>query len=354
MVDMLLYIFLGFLIGFVLSLRFIRNPRKALNWGVILGVVPLVLLLGPANAPMQGIGSVLNFAFFALGPIMLVPFVASSAALGMAGASIVLWIGHQRLRWASRANGVAILGLTASATLLPVAQRELANRHLVEDQDVRAAEIIRADFTGTLAEHQVAFPASPRLRVFDDCAPDVQAGLFGCSTNLTNPVSGFTKPNDVLLHERRDPINFRTIRVSPVEHDCRLGNDYCLTQEKVDHWCREIRPDQADSIWCRDMPTMQFELRRDATSGPSDRDEPELTAQYSDTALGPGRVTCFYSPDPAETDRQGVTCRLVFELANRVSATLSVRREQITAGDPELIKTIELIPDYWASLTETR
>lgn len=351
---MLLFIFVGFLIGFVLSLRFVRNPRKALIWGVVLGVVPSVLLLGPANAPVQGIGSVLNFAFFALGPIMLVPFVVSSAALGMAGASIVLWIGHQRPRWASWATGVAILGLTASVTLWPVAQREIAKRHLAEDRDVRAAEIIRADFTGTLAEHQVAFPASPRLHVFDDCAPDVQAGLFGCSTSLTNPVSGFTKPNDVLLHERRDPINFRTISVSAVEHDCRPGNDYCLTQEKVGHWCREIRPDQADSIWCHDLPTMQFELRRDATPGPSDRDEPELTAQYSDTALGPGRVTCFYSPNPAETHRQGATCRLAFDVSNGVSATLGVRREQIAAGDLVLMKTIELIPDYWASLTESR
>jgi hypothetical protein len=102
------------------------------------------------------------------------------------------------------------------------------------------------------------------------------------------------------------------------------------------------------------MPTMQFELRRDATPGPSDRDEPELTAQYHDTALGPGRVTCFYSPNPAETDRQGATCRLAFEVANGVSATLGVRREQIASGDPVLIKTIEMIPNYWAILTGNR
>ncbi|WP_282092932.1 hypothetical protein [Epibacterium ulvae] len=285
---------------------------------------------------------------------MLVPFVASSAALGMAGASIVLWIGHQQPRWASWATGTAILGLTASVTLWPITQREIAKRQVAEDRDVRAAEIIRADFAGFLAEHQIAFPASPRLHIFDECAPDVEAGLFGCSTSLTNPVTVFTKPNDVLLHERRDSINFRTISISPVEHDCRARNDYCVTQEKVDHWCREIRPDQTDSIWCRDIPAMQFELRRDATPGPSDRDEPELTAQYLDTALGPGRVTCFYSPNPAETDRQGVTCRLAFDVANGVSATLGVHREQITTGDPLLTETIKLIPDYWASFTENR
>ena len=319
-----------------------------------MGVVPFVLLLGPANSPVQGIGSVLNFAFFALGPIMLIPFVASAAALGMAGASIVLWIGHQQPSWAAWVTGFTILVLAASVTLWPVAKREIAKRQVTEDRDVRTAEIIRADFSGTLAEHQIAFPASPSLHVFDDCRPDVQAGLFGCSTSLTNPVSVFTKPNDVLLHERSDPINFRTISVSPVEHDCRSGNEYCLTQEKVDHWCREIRPDQADSIWCRDILAMQFELRRDATPGPSDRDEPELTAQYLDTALGAGRVTCFYSPNPAETHRQGVTCRLAFDVANGVSATLGVRRDQITAGDPVLMKTIELIPNYWASLTENR
>ncbi len=248
--------------------------------------------------------------------------------------------------------GVAILGLVASVTLVPVAQRENAKRQLAEDRNRRAAEIIRADFSGTLAEHQIGFPASPRLSVFDDCGPDVQAGLFGCSTSLTNPVSILTKPNDVLLHERRDAINFRQITVSPVEIDCDLGGNYCLTQEKVDHWCRVIRPDQASSIWCRDIPAMGFALKRGAIPGPSDRDEPELTAQYSDTALGPGRVTCFYSPNPAETDRQGVSCHLFFAFTHGVSAVLGLRRERIIARDPELLQTIELIPDYWASLTE--
>ena len=318
-----------------------------------MGLVPLVLFLGPASYPVQGIGSVLYFAIFALGPIMLVPLLAIGAALGMAGASIVLWIGHRRPRWVSWTTGVAILGLAASVTLWPVAQREIAKRELAENRDIRAAQITRADFTGTLSGHQIAFPASPRLHVFDDCAPGVQAGAFGCSTSLTNPVSSFTKPSDVLLHERRDPIIFRTISVSPIENDCRLG-EYCLTQEKVDHWCREIRPDQADSIWCRDIPKMPFQVRRDATPGPSDRDEPELAAQYSDTALGPGRVTCFYSPLPTETDRQGVSCRLIFDLANGVSATLSVGREQLTSGDPDLMETIELVPDYWGILTGIR
>jgi len=351
---MVLFVFVGFLIGFASSLRFVRNPRKALVWGVVLGAAPLIVLLGPASAPVQGIGSVLNFAFFALGPIMLVPFVASSAALGMAGASVVLWVGQKQSRWAAWITGVVILALTASVTLWPVMQREIEKRHLADNRERRAAEIAQADFTGSLAGHQLDFPASPRLHVWDDCAPGVQAGSFGCSTDLTNPISVFTKPSDVLLNERRDPISFRTISISSVEHDCRPGNDFCLTQEKVDTWCREVRPDQAASIWCRDMPAMQFELRKDATPGPSDRNEPELAAQYADTALGPGRVTCFYSPNPAETGRQGASCRLAFDVTNGVSATLGVRRVQITAADPVLIETIGLIPDYWEILTDDR
>lgn len=351
---MLLFIFVGFLIGFVLSLRFVRNPRKALTWGVILGVVPFVLLLGPANAPVQGIGSVLNFAFFALGPIMLAPFVVSSAALGMVGASIVLCIGQGRPRWVRWTTGLAIVGLTASVIVWPVALREITKQKLAEDRETRAAEIIRADFTGTLAGHKVNFPASPRLHVFDDCAPGVQAGLFGCSTDLTNPVSVFTKLNDVLLHERRDTINFRTISVSAVEQDCPSGNDYCLTQEKVDQWCREIRPDQADSIWCLDKPSKRFGFKTDAKPSPSDREEPELAARYTDTALGPGRVTCFYSPNPDETDRQGASCSLSFIIADGVSVTFGARREQIASGDSVLIETIELVPEYWANLTENR
>ncbi|MEJ5220142.1 hypothetical protein WG622_17945 [Cognatishimia sp. D5M38] len=212
----------------------------------------MILLMGPANAPVQGIGSVPNFAFFPLGPIMLVPFVGSSAALGMAGAAIVLWIGCQQPKWVSWAAGVAIAGLTASVTLWPVAQRETAKRQVAKDRIVLADAIKRADFKGTLSGHKVAFPASPRLAVIDDCAPGVQAGLFGCTTNLINPVSILTKPDEVLLKERRDPIVFRTISISTVEQDCRTGNDYCLTQEKVERWCNQVRPDQADSIWCLD------------------------------------------------------------------------------------------------------
>ena len=147
---MLLFSFVGFLIGFVLSLRFVRNPRKALIWGVILGVVPLVLLLGPANAPVQGIGSVLTFAFFALGPFMLAPFVVSGAALGMVGASIVLWIGQGRPRWVRWTSGLAIVGLTASVTLWPVAQREITKQKLAEDRETRAAEIEEAGGKVTL------------------------------------------------------------------------------------------------------------------------------------------------------------------------------------------------------------
>lgn len=343
---MLLFIFLGFITGFTLSLRFVGKPRRALIWGMVLGGVPLALLLGPGNAPIQGIGSALNFAFFALGPVMLVPFLATSAALGVAGASAVLLIGKGRAAWVSWAVGTALVGIVATLTLLPVAQREIAKRQLAEDRDARAEAIIRADFKGTLAGHQVAFPASPRLHVFHNCRP----GYLGCSTNLTNPVSILTKPDEALLNERHDPISFRIISVSSVDIECRLG-DYCLTQEKIDHWCAEIRLDQASGIWCRDLPAMKFSLRTDATPGPSDRDEPELAARYAATTLGSGRVTCFYSPDKTETHRQGASCMLSFDVADGVKAILGVSREQIRSEEPSLAATIAIIPEYWTALT---
>ncbi len=349
-----LFIFIGFFIGFALSFRFVRRPRIALIWGLVLGGLPLAFLLGPLNAPIQGIGSVLYFAVFALGPIMLVLFVAIGAAFGMAGASVAMWVGQERASWIGWTTGLAILGLITSLTLWPVAKREIAKRQLAEDREMRTEAITRADFKGTLAGHQVTFPATPRLHVFDNCAPGIQAGLFGCSTSFTNPVSIFTKPDEVLLHERSDLIIFRTISISATEHECRLGNDSCLTQKKIDRWCRETRPDQAGSIWCRDAPEMQFVLRADATPGPSDRDEPELTARYADTVLGPGRVTCFYSPDKTETHRQGTSCRLSFDLVSGVKVTLGARREQITSDDQALTATIALIPDYWATLTVER
>lgn len=348
---MLLFVFMGFLIGFALSLRFVRRPRKALIWGLALGVVPLALLLGPDDAPIQGIGSALNFAFFALGSLMLIPFVTSSAALGVAGGAAVLWTRQGSARWVGWAAGVALVGIVAALTVLPGAHREMIKRQLAEDRDTRREAIMRANFKGTLAGHQVAFPASPRLHLVDDCAPGLQAGLFGCSTALTNPVTMLTRPEEKLLHERSDPISFRTIRVNAVEPDCRLRS-FCLTQKKIDRWCVELRPDQADSIWCRDMPPMRFSLRTDAAAadGPSDRDEPELAARYANTPLGPGKVACFYSPDPADIDRQGAGCKLSFALADGVKASLSVSRAQVTSDDPELAATIALIRDYWAIL----
>lgn len=236
-------------------------------------------------------------------------------------------------------------------TLLPVAQREMAKRQLANDRDTRAEAIIRADFEGTLAGYQVSFPASPRLHLFDDCAPGIQPSLFGCSTSLTNPVTSLTGTNETLLHERSDPISFRTISVKAVESDCTLGA-FCLTQEQIDRWCDEIRSDQADGIWCRDMPPMRFSFRTDATPGPSDRDEPELAARYANTPLGPGRIVCFYSPDTTETDRQGASCTLSFDMADGVKASLSLRRTQITSDDQALTATIALVPEYWAALTD--
>lgn len=351
---MLLFVFIGFLTGFALSLRFVRRPLRALIWGLVLGGTPLVLLFGLGLAPIEGIGSILNLAFLALGRIMLVPFVASGAALGVAGAAIVLWIGQGRARRVSWTVGGIVVGLVAVLTVLPVAQHEIAKRQLAEDRKTRTEAIIRADFKGMLAGHQVTFPASPRLGLFDDCAPGVQAGSLGCFTSLTNPVTILTGRDETLLHERSDLVSFRVISVSATEQECRSGDDYCLTQEKVDRWCREIRPDQADSIWCRDAPKMQFVLRKDALPRPADRDEPELAARYADTVLGSGQVTCYYSPDKTETHRQGASCTLSFDLEKEVKATLGARREQITSDDQVLAATITLIPDYWATLTEKR
>ncbi|MEX0303186.1 MAG: hypothetical protein AB3N24_12260 [Leisingera sp.] len=344
---MLLFVFAGFLIGFALSIIFVRRPKSALIWGTVLGVVPLALMLGPGNAPVQGIGSILNFAFFSLGPLMLVPCVVFSIALGVAAGAAVLWIRQGRARWVGLTAGALLVGASAALTLLPVAQREAEKRQLAEKRAIRSGEIKRADFSGTMAGYEVAFPASPRLHLFHNCRPDKQ----GCSTGLTNPVDIFTKQDEELLHERSDPIRFRIISISAVETDCRLG-EYCLTQEKIEHWCREVRPDQFGSIWCRDIPPKRFDLRTDAAPGPSDRDEPELAEHYADTSLGPGQVACFYHPDPAKTDRQGAGCRLSFDLADGVTATLSVRRAQILSGDPVLSATIALIPVYWETLTQ--
>lgn len=329
------------------------TPLRALIWGLVLGVAPLALMFGPGSAPVEGIGSGLNFAFFALGPLMLIPFIASGAALGTAGGAAVLWAGRGRARWVSWAAGVALVGLVAALTLLPIAQRETVQRQLAEDRDLRAEAIVRADFKGTLAGHQVAFPASPRLHLLLDCSQMVRAGFGSCSTNFTKPVDILTGPDTVLLHEHKDPVSFLIISISMLDPpDCRM-RDYCLTQEKIDRWCDEIRPDQANSIWCSDTPPMRFSLRTDAkaTIGPSDRDEPELAAHYAETPLGPGRVSCFYAPDPDDTDRQGVSCRLTFDLVDGVKALMVARRAQITSNDPVLTATISLIPDYWAVLT---
>lgn len=351
---MLLFSFVGFLIGFALSLRFVRRPRLALIWGLVLGVVPLALMLGPAMAPVQGIGSALNFFFFALGPLMLTPFVAIGAAFGVAGAALALWVGRGRARWIGWATGGAIIGIVALLTVMPVAQREIAKRQATENRDARSLAIMKADFKGTLGGHNVVFPASPLLSLVGDCVPETQVGSRSCTTSLVNPISILTKPGAVLLSERSDPINFRSINVSAIEPDCRLG-DYCLTQENIDHWCSELRADQANSIWCLGTPPMRFWLRTDAHAeaidSSSNRGEPNLAARYADTPLGPGHVSCFYAPNPTDTDRQGVSCMLTFKLADRVKVALSLRRSQIISSDPALAATIALIPDYWAALT---
>jgi hypothetical protein len=339
-------------------LRRIRYPKRALIWGGVLGAVPLFLMLGPGNSPIQGIGSLLNFAFFALGPLMLIPFVASGAALGVTGGAVMLWIGQGRARWVGWTMGTALVGFVAALTLftlLPALKREASRMQAATDRDALTKAIMLADFKGTLASHQVAFPASPFLYVTEDCGTDSVQNVFGdCRTDLSNPVTVFAKPTEVTLNERKDPIRFLRISVSTIGSDYGLG-DNRLTQKKIDHWCRELRPDQAGKIWCRDAPPMKFILlASDAapkTTGSSYRDEPELAALFSDIALGSGRVECFYSAKAEETARQGADCRLSFNLADGVEVVLPVSRTKITSDDPALARTIAMIPEYWAALT---
>jgi len=357
---MLLFMFVGFFAGFCLSFLFVKRPRRALIWGLVLGGIPLALILGPGTAPVEGIGSILNFAFFALGPLMLIPFIAISFALGVAGCAGVLWFGQGRARWVRWVAGVSLVAVVAVLTVWPVVQRESASQEATENRNARAEAIIRADFEGTMGGHPVAFPASPRLYVFDECGPDgseqvLILGIVGCTTDLNDPVSLLTDSNEELLHERNGPLVVREIRVKPVLPGCD-SKDYCLSQARINRWCNQIRPDMADSIWCRDEPPMEFRLQSDVraedAAGPSDRDEPELAARFASTPLGPGRVTCFYHPDPTETDRQGRGCDIRFDLVERVEVELSVSREKIVSGDAALAATIAMIPEYWAALAK--
>lgn len=241
----------------------------------------------------MGLGLVIVAATF--WPVTLFLFAGIGVALGVVGGAAILMVDGAFGRRVAWLGGGVIVALAASLTVLPIAKYEIAQRQAEKHRNIRANAIVRADFKGTLAGHPVAFPASPRLYLSEDC------GSLGtnCSTNLTNPVTSFTQPDDVLLHERTDPVNFRIISVSVVEPYCRLG-DNCLTQTKINRWCNEIRPDQADSIWCEDFPPMGFSFRTDATRDPSDREEPELAARYVDTPLGSGQVQCFYHTDKSK------------------------------------------------------
>lgn len=305
-------------------------------------------MLGPGNAPVEGIGSALNLAFLVLGPFVLIAFFASSSARGVGGGAIVLWISQGRARWVAWAVGGAVVGLIALLTLLPVARGEIAKRQDAEDLKV----ILRADLEGVLGGHQVIFPTSPRLSISDDCGLEEPTEDFGCSTGFKYPDTILTGRDETLL-ELRDLINISCISVSPVEAGCRV-RDYCLTQEKIDLWCSEIRPDQANSIWCRDIPPMWFSFRTDVTLGPRQRDEPKLATHFANTPLGPGRVKCSYNPDTTKINEQGARCSLSFEVAVGFHASLSLRRTKIMSVDPNVTATISLIPEYWAALTTER
>lgn len=247
----------------------------------------------------------------------------------------------------------AVLGLVAAWTLFPGVKHGLVKRQFVQNKKARIEAMMRADFKGTLAYYEVSFPASPRLHVINDCEFRVRAR--GCSMNLASPDIPIAEPNTAILHERGDPISFNFISVSEVEPtNCGFGA-YCVTQKKVDRWCGKIRPDLADSIWCRDKPPMGFSLRTDESAeravSSSSRDEPELTELFTDTILGPGQVACFYHPNPAITEKKRQGCELTFQLVDGITVLLGVQRAEITSGDPKLAATIELIPDYWKVLT---
>ena len=353
----LVAIFVGFLSGLALSVRFVQRRQRALIWGLVLSVVPLALLLGPFNAPVEGIGSPLYLAFLALGPLMLIPFAGSGIALGVAAGAAVLWLGQSRARWLGWAAGFTLVGIAAVFTVVPVAKREAVVRELAEGRDARRAAIMRADFAGTLAGHQVAFPASPRLSLRDNCVSSDIERHSGCRTSFIYPVQPWTSPDEELLHERKAPISFRYIMVSPVEQDCR-NTDFCLAQATIDRWCTEYRPDQSDSIWCRETLPLRFSIQTNAhvesIDHPTYHDEPELAALFSDTPLGRGWVKCYYHPDKSNTAKQGKNCRLTFNLAEGVKVLLNLSRVQIKSNDPALAGTFDLIPEYWLALTAAR
>lgn len=314
-------------------------------WGGILGGVPLALAIGPGLSPVQGIGSVLNFILFALGPLALIPVFTIGVAFGVAGGGAVLWASQGRATWMRWASAGVLLSCVALLTLGPTAHRHFTNSQAAKARDHRAQAIARADFTGTLAGHRLAFPASPLLSLSHDCTPPQT-----CGTAFTNPVSRLTQPDKILLHERTGPVKFHFLSINAIETNCNMG-EYCLTQEKIDTWCRSIRPDMAQTIWCQTVPPKRFVLVSTANPGPSDRFEPDLAANYADTPLGRARVYCFYAPDQSETHRHGASCTLFFDLKNGIMATLFAPRTQLTSKNPEISKTLALIPAYWNALT---
>lgn len=351
---MYLFIFVGFFIGYLLSLRFVKRPKIALVWGILLGVIPLALIFGPANTPIQGIGSILYFAVFALGPLVIIPVFASSLMLGVAGGAAVLLVSERQAPWIRSSISVILVCLVAAFTLLPVAQREITKHNIAKDRVARSEAIMRADFKGTISGYLVTFPASPRLHVFDQCNQEDEAKHRGCSTSLSKPVTILTGPDDELLHERNKPIKFNLLSIKALNPNCGLG-DHCLTQAKIDSWCSEIRPDQAQNIWCSTLLPLRFSLRTDENlktiTSSSNRKEPELSKRYAETLLGSGKVTCFYHPDSTKTEQQGASCTLSFNLVDKIKAVMSVRRTQITSSDPALAETIALIPKYWTEIT---
>jgi len=346
----------GFVAGFAIFIGRVVRPVREAVLGLLLGVaVPASLILFAEVTK----GPVMNAKSLALAPIFVVAlvavFVGSGVAFGWSGSAAVKLVDRSFGRSFAVLATIGICGLAGFATLAPIARSYNVDVQWAAWQEERARTIAKADFTGEFSGYQVTFPASPRLLLWDDCGPAETPRYGGCSTFLSDPVTILTRRDEILLHERADTINFLAIRVDAVEPDCG-GNDYCITQERIDRWCTEVRPDQADTIWCDGIPPMDIQLHTsqfgEKLDIKSDREEPDLAALYADTPLGAGRVFCRQNANTDHAVQRPSDCRLTFTVADGVEASLSVSRNQMIAGEPIISDTISLIPEYWLAITE--
>ena len=345
--------------SFLLSWHGFRRPLRVLVLAVLLGGPPLMVVIWHGDVPLQGALAFLTYSFVAFGQQIPVAFMAYGVAIGAAGGAAASWImttcAESRASWTSALLvGIVVLpAFVGMSSWILNFQKDLAERQIAD-------EIARLSFTGRLATHRVVIPASPRLYLFHDCHPRDKTSRRYCGVGFEFPRVNSDVRQAARLHQRSGSIIFDSIAVLTTEPDCgSYGyNVICQAQEEIDRWCGHIRPDLADSIWCRGDPQVEFRFRRTPRAvavTPSDRDHPDLSARYADTVLGPGRVIrCFDRPDQTEAERQENRCLLGFTVADRVSVWLDVRRRHLMSGDPALAATIALIPEYWSALTTER